>query len=394
MTSQTDPITRAGAVLTIDLDALAANYTSLAERSAPSECAAVVKADAYGLGLAEVAPVLARAGARTFFVATLDEGLALRALLPEARIGVLDGLMPGTEAEFEAAALTPVLNDLGQIERWRARAGADGRTRPAFVQIDTGMNRLGLSRADVDLLEAEPGHLDGLEVAAFMSHLACADTVDHPMTASQIAAFMAALYRLPEAPASLANSAGLFRGRQTHFDLVRPGCALYGVNPTPEADNPMRDVVRLEAKVLQVRDVDSPETVGYGGTHQVVGRSKIATIAAGYADGYFRALGNRATAFAAGVALPVVGIVSMDLTTIDITALPEDALAPGDTIQLIGPDVPVDAVAAAADTIGYEVLTSLGRRYHRRYVGTGTAGSPTDERPGESPAPRAAGQAG
>jgi len=374
MTSSTDPTARAGSVLTIDLDALAANYRALADRVAPADCAAVVKADAYGLGMAEVAPVLARAGARTFFVATLDEALRLRALLPQARIGVLDGLAAAGEADCEASGLLPVLNDLAEIDLWSRRAAAAGRRLPAFVHLDTGMNRLGLSRGDVTTLEGEPERLDGIEVAAYLSHFACADEADHPMTASQTAAFMAALYKLPEAPASLANSSGIFRGRETHFDLVRPGSALYGVNPTPEAENPMAGVVRLDARVLQVRDVDSPETVGYGASHQIYSPSKIATIAIGYADGYFRALGNRGTVFAAGAPAPVVGRVSMDLTTLDVSALPTDAVKPGDMVQIIGPDVPVDAVAAAAETIGYEVLTALGDRHHRRYLGTGTGG--------------------
>lgn len=376
MTDFIDIPARVGAVLTVDLDALAANWRHLDRLSGPAECAAVVKADAYGLGLEEAAPALAAAGARTFFVALPEEGIRLRHLLPDARIGILDGLFPGTESDYRAHDLTPVLNDLDEIARWSAAARSAGRPLPAFVHLDTGMNRLGLGSADRTLLAAEPERLDGIEIAAFMSHFACADEPDHPMTAAQTATFLRALNYLPPGPASLANSSGIFRGQETHFDMVRPGAALYGVNPTPETDNPMQPVIRVDARILSVRTVDSPETVGYGATHQVMGQARIATIAAGYADGLIRAMGNAGAVTIAGSACRIVGRVSMDLITVDVSHLAEEAVQPGDTAQLIGPDMPVDMVAAAADTIGYEILTALGRRYARRHVGGDAAAAP------------------
>lgn len=357
------------AVLTIDLGAVVANWRRLRDRVAPAACAAVVKADAYGLGAARVAPVLAAAGCRHFFVAQIDEALALRPLLPiTAEIAVLGGLLPGTEPLFRAHRLIPVLNHLGEIARWQAFAGTRDRALPALIHLDTGMNRLGLGPGEVDILAASPGRLKGIDVRYWMSHLACADEAGHPMTPAQRDRFGAARARLPAAGACLANSSGIFRGAEYHGDLVRPGCALYGVNPTPEADNPMLPTVRLHGRVLQVRAVDSPQTVGYGATHRMDGRGRIATIAVGYADGYLRSLSARGHVFLDGMAAPVVGRVSMDLITADVTGLPEAAVRPGMLAELIGPHRPVDDVAREAGTIGYEILTGLGPRYHRIHL--------------------------
>ena len=370
------PIERrlAGAVLTIDLDAIAQNYRLLRQRAAPAACAAVVKADAYGLGLEVVAPVLAAAGAEIFFVALPEEGIRLRALLPDVRVAVLNGLFADSEEDYVRHRLVPVLNHLGEIERWARRASSAGRPLPAIVHVDTGMNRLGLEARELARLAAEPERLAGLQVLAVMSHLACADVADHPKTAEHHRRFADALARLPPAAASLANSSGIFRGNAYHFDLVRPGCAIYGINPTPERPNPMRTTVRLLARILQVRDVDSLQTVGYGATHQVRCKSKIATISVGYADGYLRSLSNRGAVGVAGRTAPVVGRVSMDMTTIDITDCPPEQAQVGAWVEVVGPQRTPDAVASDAGTIGYEVLTNLGRRHARIYVG-GTTGS-------------------
>ncbi len=367
-TPASDPAGVAGAVLTIDLDAVAANWRLLRDRVGPARCAAVVKADAYGLGAARVAPALYAAGCRTFVVAQLEEAVALRAALRDADILSLGGLPPHSATEFAAHGIVPVLNHLGDIEAWTAFARAQGAALPAAVHIDTGMNRLGLGPDELDRLAEHPEFLQGMSVRLWMTHLACAE-VDTPMNAQQLGRFRMALARLPAAPASIANSSGVFLGSAYHFDLARPGCALYGVNPTPGAPNPMRQTVRLDARVLQVRGVDSPMTVGYGATHRVAGNEKIATIAVGYADGYPRTLSGRGHVFVDGVPAPVVGRVSMDLITVDVTALPEGAVAPGALVELIGPHRPVDTVAEEAGTIGYEILTSLGPRYCRRYVG-------------------------
>ena len=364
---------RAGALLTIDLAAIQENYRILTERLGGIECAAVVKADGYGLGAAKVAPALAAAGARQFFVAKLDEAIALRQILaeacPEATIHVLNGLAPDCEQDFLDHELRPVLNSLGEIEAWARRAAVEGRALPAALHIDSGMCRLGLPSDELDRLAAEHERLSGIDLRLVISHLACADEAGHPMSARQLADFRAALGRLPATPASLANSSGIFLGADYHFDLGRPGVALYGVNPTPTAPSPMRQVVRLQAKILQVREIDAPQSVGYGAAHRVVGPTRVATLGVGYADGYLRSLSQRGSAFIAGQEVAVIGRVSMDLITLDVTTLPPEQARPGSLVDLLDPERGLDRLAEEAGTIGYEILTALGRRYHRVYSG-------------------------
>jgi len=362
---------RAGAILEIDLDAIAGNFRKLAERVGPHvRIAAVVKADAYGLGMEKVAPALARAGAKTFFVATLDEALALRELLPRAQIAVLNGLVMGAPADFAKAALVPVLNDLGQIAAWQGYAARRGGA-PAMLHLDTGMARLGLSPKETQRLSNEPDRLAGFSLALTMSHLACASEASHPMNEAQLEAFRAALKRLPRAPASLAASSGMFLGSDFLFDMVRIGAALYGVNPTPGRPNPMQQVLRLKAKILQIRDVDRGESVGYGAAHRIEQPTRIATIAMGYADGWLRSSSHRGSAHIAGKPAPVVGQISMDLLTIDVTGHDPATLIPGSYVELLDERYGVDDAALAAQTIGYEILTSLGSRFHRVYRGGG-----------------------
>lgn len=359
----------AGAVLTIDMQALAENWRLLADRSAPAACAAVVKADAYGLGAVPVGRALWRAGCRSFFVAHTAEGAALRDALPEAEIAVLHGALPGTEDEMAARRLVPVLNDLPGIDRWTAAARRLGRPLRAFIHIDTGMNRLGLTAADVAALAADPSRLSGVALAGWMSHLACPDEDGHPLTGLQLRRFRQAVAKLPPAPLSLASSSAIFRGRDLLFDLTRPGAALYGVNPTPETTNPMGPVVGLHARILQVRDVAAGEAVGYGAAFTAPSAMRAATLSVGYADGVFRALGNKGMARIGGHPAPFIGRVSMDLLSVDATRVPPSALHDGAFATLIGPGRDVDAVAAEAGTIGYEILAALGRRYHRVYLG-------------------------
>lgn len=352
--------------LTVDLDAIAGNYRLLRERAAPAGCAAVVKADGYGLGAGPVARRLWREGCRTFFVASLEEAAALRAVLPDADIVALNGLLPGEAKTYREHRLLPTLNDLGQIDDWAAFC-RDGDPLPACVHIDTGMSRLGLSRRERAELVSDPHRLSGFDCRYVLSHLACADTPDHPLNLQQQSLFAETIAALPTMPASLAASSGIFLGADWHFDLVRAGIALYGGAPTAGADNPMANVVRLDGVVLQVRDVDSPETVGYGATHRFAGPARVATVAAGYADGYLRSLSGRGAAYWGKTALPLIGRVSMDLITLDATAAP--GLTAGDTVELIGPHHDINVLAEDADTIPYEILTSLGRRYRRRYEG-------------------------
>ncbi|MEX0921276.1 MAG: alanine racemase [Rhodovibrionaceae bacterium] len=355
-------------LLTIDLEALAWNYRLLRERVGSAGCGAAVMAHAYDIGMTAAAPKLWGAGCRDFFVATLEEGALLRALLPEAAISVFNGLLPGEEADFAAQNLVPVLNDPGQIERWATYCKERG-ARPAAIHFDTGMARLGLMPSDTDALLADPEILSAFGKLQVMSHLACADTPDSAMNEAQRAAFARIASALPRATASLANSYGVFLDPAYHFDLARPGIALYGGNPAPAGINPMRQVVRLQGRILQVRQIDAPQSVGYGATFRAEGPLRLATVAAGYADGYLRYLSNRGHAWVGDKRVAVVGRVSMDLISLDVTGLPENAAQPGGLVDLLSPREGVDGLAAEAGTIPYEILTALGARYRRSYLG-------------------------
>lgn len=362
-------LTNAGAVLTIDLGAICDNWRTLKSRLATGDCAAVVKADAYGLGAARVAPALYGAGCRHFFVAHLGEAIDLRPALPtDATIYVLHGAHPGAELECVVHDLVPVLNTRPQIEAWRSLAQGLGKRLPAILQVDTGMARLGLSADELDFIATTPSALTGLDLRFIMSHLVSAEDQANPINRTQLDRFTAALRRLPAARASLANSSGVFLGGDFHFDLARPGAALYGVAPIAGQPNPLRPVIRLQGKVLQTRTIDAGTPVGYSHTWTAPRRTRIATVAVGYADGYLRSLSNRGHAAFEGLALPLVGNVSMDTITIDITDVPEARLAEGALIDLADPLNGVDAIAARAGTIGYEILTSLGHRYARNYI--------------------------
>ncbi|MEP9399708.1 alanine racemase [Mesorhizobium sp. KR2-14] len=359
-------LAEAGAILTIDLSAVRENYRLLKSRLGNARCAGVVKADSYGLGAAQVAQALMKEGCDTFFVAHVGEGLALRAVLGRgAAIYILNGTTPGAEVEAAAAGLTTVANSLEQLAAWRETARAVGRRLPVALQVDSGMSRLGMMPSEVETLAGDASLLDGLDVKLVMSHLACADEPEHPANAAQKEAFDRLRAMLPATPASLANSSGIFLGADYHYDLARPGAALYGINPTPGHANPMRAVVQLDAKVIQTRTLDKNTGIGYGHTFRTAGPLRAATISLGYADGWHRRAA--AGAYFNGVRLPFIGRVSMDSIIIDISALPEGALKAGDLVELIGSHQAVDDVAGHAGTIGYEVLTGLGHRFHRIY---------------------------
>ena len=349
-------MTADAAVLEIDLGAIAANWRLLSTLHPSGPTAAVLKADAYGLGAERVAPALFAAGCRHFFVAHLLEALAVRPLVPGAMLAVLDGLLPGEAPEYAAHGIVPVLGSLADIAAWRG---------PALLHVDTGMNRLGLSRAELDCLADEPDRLGGIELLYVMTHLVSSELPDDPINAAQLRRFREACARLPPASRSLANSSGMFLGPGFGSDLARPGAALYGINPTGADPNPMQAVAALRARILQTRTIAPGETVGYNGAWTAVRPSRIGTVAAGYADGLPRSLTNRGAACFDGRAVPLVGRVSMDLTTFDLTD--EPAAQAGDWLELIGPGMPVDRVAALAGTNGYEILTGLGRRYRRVY---------------------------
>ncbi|HUY67907.1 MAG TPA: alanine racemase [Alphaproteobacteria bacterium] len=355
--------------LIVDLAAVEANYRELQKRAAPAEVGAALKANAYGLGAAAIGKALHQFGCRTFFVAHFEEALRLRAALPEAAaIAVLHGLAELEFAEALAYDITPVLNSIGAIEDWAAFARAQNQNLPAFVHLDTGLNRLGLPADEQKKLADDPDILKPLLLKGWMSHLACADEFENPMTIEQRDRFTAALAALPPAPASLSNSPGIFWGRDFVFDLARPGRALYGINPTPHAPNPMRQTVELRAPILQIHDVDRGMAVGYGASHRVARKGRIATLALGYADGYKRSLGNRGQVKIAGFLAPVVGRISMDLVTVDVSALPPDAVHAGTMATVIGPHRSVDDVALEAGTIGHDLLAGFGTRLERIYL--------------------------
>jgi alanine racemase len=343
------------ATLTIDLDAIAANWQALdACSGAATQTAAVVKANGYGLGAGKVATRLAASGARTFFVATPTEGATVRAALGTGpRIYVLNGHMPGASKMIAQAGLSPVLNSIDQLMlHIEATPGHD-----FALQLDTGMNRLGFELSDWAEI-AELALRAGPSLV--MSHLACADDPDHPMNARQLAAFKHMTDGIT-VPRALAATGGILLGREYHFDMTRPGVGLYGGFPFIDA----KPVVDLSLPVIQCRDVGVGETVGYSNTWTADAPSRIATVQSGYADGLLRALSGRATLFAGKVPCPLVGRVSMDLLTVDVTHLDKDPTA----LSLLNVHQGVDAVAEIAGTIGYEILTSLGDRYARRYFG-------------------------
>jgi alanine racemase len=363
----------AGGVLTIDLAAIEANWRALGRRAMPAECAAVVKADGYGLGLEPVAKRLAKAGCKSFFVADLGEARRLRAALPDQAIYVLDGLLPNTAAAFAEINARPVIGSLVELAEWDAFCSAQKWTGGAALHVDTGMNRLGISANDAAAL-APRIRAENHGITLLMSHLACADQPDNSLNQKQMALFREVRLLYRGIPSSIAASSGIFLGNPAHCDMVRPGAALYGVNPTPGKANPMQPVVDLKAQVLQVRTIGKGETVGYGGVWTARHASRLAILAAGYADGYLRSASATDEApgtdvMVAGKRCPVVGRVSMDLMAVDITGLPDKAVRRGDLVALIDDDVTLDDVGNKAGTIGYEILTSLGRRYHRVYRG-------------------------
>lgn len=355
-----------GARLTIDLGALAANWRILAAQAEGAECAAVIKADAYGCGIARAAPALWRAGCRTFFVAHLSEAEAARRAVPEAVIYVLNGFPPGSADAYRAGGFRPVLGARAEIAEWAQTGRAPGGARPAALHVDTGMNRLGLSVPEALDLAGDPG-LGAPSL--LMSHLVSAEVAGDPLNARQVADFARLRAAFPGVPASLANSAGIFLGPEARHQMVRPGYALYGGNPTPERPNPLRPVVRLDARILQLRDVSRGETAGYNARWTAPGPRRLATLSVGYADGYPRSASGRGAALVGGVLCPFVGTVSMDLIILDVTDAPAAALERGAPATLIGDRLDVDEVGRRAGTIGYEILTSLGKRYDRHYIG-------------------------
>jgi len=365
--------------LTVDLSALADNWRTMNELSGKARAAAVLKANAYGVGVTEAAHTLYAAGARDFFVASVEEGAELRPLIPDAPIYVLAGMWPGNEEVFFAYDLVPIINSEEQLAVFMAALSERGEY-PCVLHVDTGMNRLGLSFEEALALASDPARPASFSPVLVMSHLACGDDPMHPMNVYQLERFRAVTAAFEGLPASLANSGGVLLGDDYHFDLTRPGIAVYGGEAVIGAANPMKPVVTAEARILQVRTVPAGGTASYGASVRFTRDSRIATVAIGYADGYHRSLSgggvmlrqarpSGAQGFLHGRLVPHVGRVTMDLSLFDVTDLPEQAVRAGDYIELFGRNVAIDDVARAGGTIGYELLTSLGRRYCRNYVG-------------------------
>jgi alanine racemase len=362
-----------GGTLTIDLAAIEANWRALSHKTLTVECGAVVKANGYGLGIEPVTATLAKAGCKTFFVADLAEARRVRSRARDATIYVLNGCSPEDSPAFVEINARPVISSMTELAEWDAFVAAHNWQGGAALQVDTGMNRLGITVPEAAAL-APRVQTENHGITLLMSHLACAEIPDHPLTAAQINLFrdIRALYG--GIPASLANSSGIFVSDTTHCDLTRPGAALYGVNPTPGRDNPMRAVVELTGRILQIRMVAANETVGYDATWTAKRASRIVVVALGYADGLLRAASASdgkpgGTAMIAGQPCPIAGRISMDLVCVDVTDLPDGMVHRGDHATFIGGDVGVDDLAAAAGTIGYEVLTRLGMRCHLTYRG-------------------------
>jgi alanine racemase len=370
VTTAGPPAAEAGGILTIDLTAIEANWKSLARRAMPAECAAVIKADGYGCGIEPVATMLAKAGCRTFFVADLLEARRVRAVTPEPAVYVLNGLMPGTAATYADLHARPVIGSMTELAEWDAFVSANDWRGGAALHVDTGMNRLGITPGDAAAL-APRIRSENHGITLLMSHFACAEVPDHPLNEQQIKLFREVRMLYRGIPASLSNCSGIFLGSAAHCDMVRPGAALYGVNPTPGRDNPMQPVIELRGRIIALRNIMRGETVGYDARWTAKRATNIAVVGVGYADGYLRAASasdtvRGADVMVAGKRCTLAGRVSMDLIEIDVTDVPTPVKR-GDMVTLIGDDITVDDFAAAAGTIGYEVLTSLGKRYHRIY---------------------------
>ena len=374
-------------ILTIDLDAVVANWRKLEKTAVPAECAGVVKANAYGCGAEQVSRALANAGCKTFFVATLDEAKVVRSAVPaSAAIYVLDGFFQNSGEAYAKIDCRPVIGELNELAEWDVFCRRSGWRGGAAIHIDTGMNRLGLTVTEAQGIIPRINAGDH-GITLVMSHLVSAEQLNSPINTRQLTAFREIASLFSGVPAALSNSSGIFLGAQYQFDLVRPGAALYGINPTPEADNPMQPVVDLKARIVQIRNIERGETVGYGGTWTARRPTRLAIVSAGYADGYFRAAsandGTRgAEVVVAGKRCPIAGRISMDLIAVDITDLDKSAVRRGHMVTLIGEGITVDELAHRFGTIGYEVLTSLGRRFARIYKG--------GEATAEPPAPAAA----
>ena len=358
--------------LEINIDSIIHNYQLINNKVGNTECAAVLKADAYGMGASVVAKALDKVGCSTFFVATIDEGIELRACFSknENQIAVLSGLLEGSEDIFYSNKLTPVLNDTEQIKKWAIYNKQKKISAPSILHVDTGMNRLGLTINELYDIIKNPTELKELHVEWIMSHLACGDQPRDIMNEKQLSVFLNAKKEFPNVKASLANSAGVFLGQSYHLDMVRPGIALYGSGSGSIPSKPLKQVIKLYSRILQIRTLSTGASVGYGASYRVSEATRVATVGLGYADGYLRSLSNCSWVFFNGLRLPVIGRISMDYITIDITQIASEKIKTGDFIEIIGDKFTLDDLATVANTVPHELLTRLGTRHHRIYRNT------------------------
>lgn len=356
-------------VATIDVNAIVANYTTLAQHVTPNECSAVVKANAYGLGVEKIAPALYQSGCRTFFVAKIEEALQLKPILPSnVTIVLLNGFPYMAEEYVAQSGIVPVLNSWNTIEIWRTLCHKKDKKFPAIVQIDTNMNRLGLDQKELQQLIKQPTLFEKVDIKYVMSHLANGEDDTHPSNAVQLASFKTALAQLPPCKVSFANSGGIFLGKDFHFDLVRPGIALYGINPHKKHPTSLKPVLKLEAQIIQSRSLDAGLPVGYGESFMTNRPSTLITISIGYADGWLRTLSNKGSVYFNGHKLPIVGRVSMDCIVADATDITHKKPQRGDWVELIGTHQTLEEVSLDANTVPHEILTSLGTRCKRIYI--------------------------
>ncbi len=363
-------ISTAPSWLKIDLGAIAQNHATIAKQLSPkTEIAGVVKANGYGMGAERIAETLYDCGTRQFFVATMDEALNLRAQLPDdSSVALLCGLLPYAEALYAEQRITPVLNSVDEIQRWNKTCVDLQKSLPAIIHFDTGMNRLGLGPDETETLLSDMSTMSNIDCKAIMSHFACADEHDHPMTHEQYKLFEKTAAHFPNAKKSLSNSSGVFRSKDYHYDIVRPGMAICGLNPTPEKASPMMPVASLETRILQIRTMRKGDPAGYGATYRFDKEGQQATVSLGYADGFLRHLGSNAKLYFNGQPCTITGRVSMDLITVDISNIEGEKPHVGALMEVLGPHQNADTLAEGGGTIGYEILTSLGSRYHRKYL--------------------------
>lgn len=350
------------AILTVDLAALRANYRLLADRASPARCAAAVKANAYGLGVEAVVPALGGEACDCFFVATFEEGVQVKTLAPDAEVYVLEGPKSADLSSFSVEGLIPVINTVDALR------DIVEMPLPFALHIDTGINRLGITVAEIEqFLTDEPSFFDALPLKLVMSHLAAAGDPQNEMNTRQLNEFNRVRALLPSAPASLANSGGTLLGASYHHHMVRPGIGLYGGAPGDAFKDIFEPVVRLEARIVQIKTIKAKGSVGYDGAWTAKVDSIIATLAIGYADGYVTSFFESGKVLIGGELAPIVGKISMDLTTVDITHLGSDKAEVGDYATLIGDGLSLDTVAKNGNMHAYQLLTSLGARVVRKY---------------------------